>query len=99
MSVIRALGVGFVISAIAASAAAQQYRTKNITMLVPYAAGGPTDTVARVLARSMAKPLGRSTSGAADQEGRRLRGLDFKQNGAFAFFPCHQAFSWIDEAF
>jgi len=58
MSALRALGVGFVISAIAATAAAQQYPTKNVTMLVPYAAGGPTDTVARVLAQSMAKPLG-----------------------------------------
>src|SRR6185295_15059765 len=58
MSMTRALGFGIVISAIAASAAAQQYPTKSITMLVPYAAGGPTDTVARVLAQSMAKPLG-----------------------------------------
>src|SRR5436309_2257906 len=39
-------------------AGAQQYPTKSITMLVPYAAGGPTDTVARVVAQSMAKPLG-----------------------------------------
>ena len=58
MSVTRALGFGLVISAIATTVAAQQYPTKNITMLVPYAAGGPTDTVARVLAQSMAKPLG-----------------------------------------
>jgi len=60
MSVTRALGFGIVVSAIAATAAAQQYPTKNITMLVPYAAGGPTDTVARVLAQSMAKPLGQT---------------------------------------
>jgi len=39
-------------------AAAQQYPTKSITMYVPFAAGGPTDTVARVMAQSMAKPLG-----------------------------------------
>jgi len=52
------LGFGLVISVIATNVAAQQYPTKNITMLVPYAAGGPTDTVARVLAQSMAKPLG-----------------------------------------
>ncbi len=58
MSVTRALGFGLVISAIATTVAAQQYPTKNLTMLVPYAAGGPTDTVARVLAQSMAKPLG-----------------------------------------
>jgi tripartite-type tricarboxylate transporter receptor subunit TctC len=42
------------------SAAAQQYPTKNITMLVPYAAGGPTDTVARVTAQAMGKPLGQT---------------------------------------
>jgi tripartite-type tricarboxylate transporter receptor subunit TctC len=60
MSVTRALGFGLVISAIASSVVAQQYPTKNITMLVPYAAGGPTDTVARVLAQSMAKPLGQT---------------------------------------
>ncbi len=60
MSVTRALGFGLVISVIATNVAAQQYPTKNITMLVPYAAGGPTDTVARVLAQSMAKPLGQT---------------------------------------
>jgi tripartite-type tricarboxylate transporter receptor subunit TctC len=39
---------------------AQQYPTRNITMMVPYAAGGPTDTVARVVAQSMSKPLGQT---------------------------------------
>jgi tripartite-type tricarboxylate transporter receptor subunit TctC len=42
----------------ATGAFAQQYPTRTITMLVPYAAGGPTDTVARVVAQSMSKPLG-----------------------------------------
>jgi putative tricarboxylic transport membrane protein len=41
-------------------ALAQQYPTRVITMLVPYAAGGPTDTVARVVAQSMSKPLGQT---------------------------------------
>src|SRR5438105_9786755 len=49
------LALGF-----AGSAAAQQYPTHNITMLVPYAAGGPTDTVARMVAQSMSKPLGQT---------------------------------------
>ena len=40
------------------AAAAQQYPTRNVNMIVPYAAGGPTDTVARVVAQAMGKPLG-----------------------------------------
>jgi putative tricarboxylic transport membrane protein len=44
----------------AAGAFAQQYPTRVITLLVPYAAGGPTDTVARVVAQSMSKPLGQT---------------------------------------
>ena len=47
-------------AALSTSAAAQQYPTHNITLLVPYAAGGPTDTVARVIAQSMGKPLGQT---------------------------------------
>src|SRR5438309_5575764 len=46
--------------AFCARAVAQQYPTRNITMLVPYAAGGPTDTVARMVAQSMSKPLGQT---------------------------------------
>ncbi len=46
--------------AFAGGAAAQQYPTKSILMLVPFAAGGPTDTVARVVAQSMSKPLGQT---------------------------------------
>src|ERR1051325_9580508 len=44
---------------IAASAAAyaQQYPSKVITLVVPYAAGGPTDTVARLVANSMGATL------------------------------------------
>src|ERR1041385_8422657 len=44
---------------IAASAAAyaQQYPAKVITLVVPYAAGGPTDTVARLLSHSMSATL------------------------------------------
>ena len=44
----------------ASSASAQQYPTRNISMIVPYAAGGPTDTVARVLGQAMGKPLGQT---------------------------------------
>ncbi len=39
---------------------AQTYPTKAITLLVPFAAGGATDTVARVTAQSMSKLLGQT---------------------------------------
>ena len=44
--------------ALSIAAAAQDYPNHSISMVVPYAAGGPTDTVARVLAQAMSKPLG-----------------------------------------
>src|SRR5260221_6325586 len=40
------------------SAHAETYPSKPITMIVPFAAGGPTDTVARTLAGVMSKSLG-----------------------------------------
>jgi tripartite-type tricarboxylate transporter receptor subunit TctC len=46
--------------AFALCASAQDYPTRTVTMIVPYAAGGPTDTVARVLAQSMTKALGQT---------------------------------------
>jgi len=42
----------------ATGAFAQDYPTKPITFVVPFAAGGPTDKVARDLAEAMRKPLG-----------------------------------------
>jgi tripartite-type tricarboxylate transporter receptor subunit TctC len=50
----------FALAAFAGGAAAQQYPNKSVLMLVPYAAGGPTDTVARVVAQAMGKPLGQT---------------------------------------
>ncbi|MGC4391869.1 MULTISPECIES: tripartite tricarboxylate transporter substrate-binding protein [unclassified Agrobacterium] len=46
------------VSLFALSASAQNYPERNITMVVPFAAGGPTDTVARLVAESMSKDLG-----------------------------------------
>jgi tripartite-type tricarboxylate transporter receptor subunit TctC len=53
-----------------ASATAQTYPSRPITMVVPYAAGGPTDTIARIMAGRMRGPLGQTiivenTTGAA----------------------------------
>ncbi len=39
------------------AAMAQEYPARNITVIVPFAAGGPTDTVARLIAQSMTGTL------------------------------------------
>ncbi len=39
---------------------AQDYPTRTITMIVPFAAGGPTDVIARIVTAHMAQTLGRS---------------------------------------
>src|SRR5690349_1360688 len=57
MRTIPMLGIAAAFAA--SSALAQQYPTHPITLLVPFAPG-PTDTVARVIAQSMSKPLGQS---------------------------------------
>jgi tripartite-type tricarboxylate transporter receptor subunit TctC len=44
----------------AAPAQAQDYPTRAITMIVPFAAGGPTDVVARIVTGHMAQTLGQS---------------------------------------
>ena len=46
--------------AVPLTAAQAQFPTKPVTMMVPYAAGGPTDTVARVTAQAMGRPLGQT---------------------------------------
>lgn len=39
-------------------AVAQEYPSKPITVVVPFAAGGPTDTIARIMAEHMSRTLG-----------------------------------------
>jgi tripartite-type tricarboxylate transporter receptor subunit TctC len=51
----------FALVALAAASlpsAAQNYPSRNITMIVPYPAGGPSDVVARIVAEGMRKQLG-----------------------------------------
>jgi tripartite-type tricarboxylate transporter receptor subunit TctC len=43
-----------------ATADAQVYPSRPITMVVPYSAGGPTDTIARIMADRMRVPLGQT---------------------------------------
>lgn len=44
--------------ALSGTAFAQEYPTKPITVVVPFSAGGPTDTVARLVAEAMSQDLG-----------------------------------------
>ena len=46
--------------AVSSIVGAQTYPTKPVTMIVPFAAGGPTDTVARTVASVMSKSLGQT---------------------------------------
>jgi tripartite-type tricarboxylate transporter receptor subunit TctC len=50
--------VGF--GAFAAPAQAEAYPTRTITMIVPFAAGGPTDVIARIVTGHMAQTLGQT---------------------------------------
>src|SRR5436190_24059670 len=43
-----------------APAAAQNYPVRQITVIVPFAAGGPTDVVARIVGDHMSKTLGQT---------------------------------------
>jgi tripartite-type tricarboxylate transporter receptor subunit TctC len=58
------------LSILCGAAHAQPYPSRPITMVVPFAAGGPTDTLARIVAERMRQSLGQSvivenTTGAA----------------------------------
>ena len=46
------------VAALTATAALAEYPEKPVTIVVPFAAGGPTDKVARDLAEALRKPLG-----------------------------------------
>jgi len=63
-----------VASVCTSSATAQAYPARAVTMVVPFSAGGPTDTIARIMAERMGKALGQTvvvenTTGAAGSIG------------------------------
>src|ERR1041384_1331466 len=62
--------------ALAGAAAAQNYPTRPITMVIPFAAGGPTDVLGRVVAAKMGESLGQqvvveNVTGAGGQTGSK----------------------------
>jgi tripartite-type tricarboxylate transporter receptor subunit TctC len=48
------------VSLSALAATAQDFPTRSITVVVPFAAGGPTDTIARIVSQRMTKALGQT---------------------------------------
>ena len=48
----------FSLRRIAAGAQAQDWPARPVTMIVPYAAGGPVDTVGRIMAQGLGEVLG-----------------------------------------
>jgi tripartite-type tricarboxylate transporter receptor subunit TctC len=54
------LAAGIALPAISGIARAQVYPTRPITMVVPFAAGGPTDTIARIVSERMRASLGQT---------------------------------------
>jgi tripartite-type tricarboxylate transporter receptor subunit TctC len=55
---ITAIAAAAALSMATVGASAQTYPDRTITVVVPFSAGGPTDTVARLVAEAMSKDLG-----------------------------------------
>jgi tripartite-type tricarboxylate transporter receptor subunit TctC len=55
---LRRSALALLATALAGPAFAQAYPTKPITLIVPFAAGGPTDLMARIVGERMSKELG-----------------------------------------
>src|SRR6476620_8543121 len=58
MRCIRFLAAGSLVALATLPAVAQQYPSKPINVIVPFAAGGPTDVVARLVGEHMGRTLG-----------------------------------------
>lgn len=54
----RLVVLGLTTLALSAAASAQTWPTKPVTMVIPFAAGGPTDVLGRVMAEQMSQSLG-----------------------------------------
>jgi tripartite-type tricarboxylate transporter receptor subunit TctC len=58
-TVLRSIAAS-ILSTLTLAAGAQGYPNKPVTVIVPFAAGGPTDTIARIMGQAMGKALGQS---------------------------------------
>ncbi|ESW67477.1 tripartite tricarboxylate transporter substrate-binding protein [Mesorhizobium sp. M1148] len=56
--IVAALAAAAAVTLYSFTASAQTYPERTITVVVPFAAGGPTDTVTRLVAEAMSKDLG-----------------------------------------
>jgi tripartite-type tricarboxylate transporter receptor subunit TctC len=80
-----ALAAAFVAAAALPAFAQGDYPSKPITMIVPFAAGGPTDTIARIVGEHMSRTLGQqivveNVAGAGGTTGA-TRGKDATNDG------------------
>src|SRR3954471_13856186 len=55
---LRACTLALALCAFSSGAPAQDWPTRPVTMIVPYAAGGPVDTVGRIMAQGLSEVLG-----------------------------------------
>jgi tripartite-type tricarboxylate transporter receptor subunit TctC len=90
----RLLAITAALASMLSAAAAQEYPTRPINVIVPAAAGGPTDAISRITAQAMSKILGQqitieNAGGAGDTIGtgrvaplqpRRRRSLERRYN-------------------
>lgn len=58
MRLLCALATALALAIMPAVSSAQDYPTRPITIIVPFSAGGPTDTVTRLVAEAMSRDLG-----------------------------------------
>jgi len=58
MSSLKTLAAAVLLAVAIIPAAAQEWPARPITMIVPYAAGGPPDVIARIIAPGMSDSLG-----------------------------------------
>jgi tripartite-type tricarboxylate transporter receptor subunit TctC len=60
LRIVLAVIASATIPGLAGGAAAQPFPTRPVTLIVPYAAGGPTDTIARIVGERMGQSLGQA---------------------------------------